>query len=231
MKYVCINSSNQCVEAAAADGERRVYERDTSYVQASRALMPMLDGVLDKVGFKAAEADFIAVVVGPGSFTGIRIGVSAARAMGYSLKKPVVSINSNELAAYNSMRGAGGTAYESVLSALDAGNALAYVAVYGDSVDEVLFPPRCMTLQELVAFRNEIDEPCRIAADEKLAACLHAAPTSGDGILDLALQRFLKTGGCAFSEVEPLYIRRPQAEESLAQAEKGGAKEPSGKEQ
>lgn len=214
MKYVCINTAGDRVEAAAVNGEKRVYMRDKEFVQASRALMPMLDEVLDRAEMTLNQTDFLAVVVGPGSFTGIRIGVSTARAIAYALNKKIVAINSNELAAYNSIRRSKAD-FDSVLSALDAGNGYFYTAVYANSVDEVYFAPRCMTADELAAFRKEIDEPCLIAADSKAAGLLSTAQTEGDGIMDLALQRFKDGKFKDGKDIEPLYIRKPQAEENL----------------
>jgi tRNA threonylcarbamoyl adenosine modification protein YeaZ len=66
--------------------------------QSSR-LMPALDELFKKVGWNLQELDALAVDVGPGRFTGIRLGVSAARTLSQTLQKPVVEISSLEALA------------------------------------------------------------------------------------------------------------------------------------
>lgn len=214
MKFCCINSASAEIEVAAV-GNKHAYLCDNRFVQASRALLPMLEQVTEEAELKLKDVDFISVVVGPGSFTGIRIGLAAARALAYALSKPIVAVNSCELAAYNSMRRAEDGSYESVLAALDAGNGYCYAAVYGESVDEIYFPPACMSFEQLKSFKAEIDEPCVIAADCKLAPLLNSQPVSGDGIIELSLKRFIARGGLPYGSIEPLYIRKSQAEEQL----------------
>ena len=104
MRYLCIDTSGSRTSVGAVNGNKRAYLSDDGFVKASRALMPMIDSALKQVELNIADADFVSVVIGPGSFTGIRIGVSAARALAYALNKPVVSVNSCELAAYNSRK-------------------------------------------------------------------------------------------------------------------------------
>jgi tRNA threonylcarbamoyladenosine biosynthesis protein TsaB len=58
----------------------------------SERLMTMIDLLLKEVNLKLEEIDGIAVALGPGSFTGLRIGVTTAKALAYSLKKPIVGI-------------------------------------------------------------------------------------------------------------------------------------------
>ena len=60
-------------------------------------LMPMIEEVMAEAGFPLHELDAIAVGVGPGNFTGIRIGVSAARGLALALGKPAIGITSFEV--------------------------------------------------------------------------------------------------------------------------------------
>lgn len=65
----------------------------------SQKFMPLLDGLFRKAGWRPEELDAVAVDVGPGRFTGLRLGVSAARTLGQALQKPVVEVSSLETAA------------------------------------------------------------------------------------------------------------------------------------
>lgn len=67
----------------------------------SQTLMAMVESVLKISGRKAEEIDLYAVNSGPGSFTGVRIGVSAVKGMAYALDKPCIEISTLESMAYN----------------------------------------------------------------------------------------------------------------------------------
>ncbi len=59
----------------------------------SSALAPMIDNVLKQHDFIPSKFDFIAVTIGPGTFTGLRVGISIAQGFSYSINKPIVPIN------------------------------------------------------------------------------------------------------------------------------------------
>ncbi len=95
-------------------------------VRHSAALTPMIEALLKKAGWKMAELDVIAVGVGPGSFTGLRVGVATAKILGYVLGKKVVGISSLEAVAREALGGTDGK----VSVALDARRSQVYGAVY-----------------------------------------------------------------------------------------------------
>ena len=84
------------------DNVAHVFE-DMAKGQAER-LMPLLQELLDQEGFDWADLDAVAVGIGPGNFTGIRIGVSAARGLALGLNIPAIGVSSFEL-----VRGANST--------------------------------------------------------------------------------------------------------------------------
>ncbi|MCX4314398.1 MAG: tRNA (adenosine(37)-N6)-threonylcarbamoyltransferase complex dimerization subunit type 1 TsaB, partial [Clostridia bacterium] len=91
---------------------------------ASVSLMPAIDKLLTDAGMALSEIDAIACVIGPGSFTGIRIGVSAARAMCYALGKPAVAVNYLQSLAYNERA----DGVDKILCVCDGSNGTAYLA-------------------------------------------------------------------------------------------------------
>ena len=202
MKYFCLDTSGS-VTAVCAAGEKKVHREDDGFVRASRSLMPMLDDVLKEAGMSASDADFIGVVTGPGSFTGVRIGVSAARSLGYALNIPIVPVNSCELAAYNS-RCSG-----RVLTVSDAGNGFVYTALY-DGFKQVL-APSCIRVSELSSLMESVGN-VEVAADKKCAEILKVSPVTGEGLAEFAESLF-KERQCRYSEVVPVYVRKSQAEE------------------
>ena len=98
MKFLGIDTSGGTVLVAAVNGEKQAV-RAVAGVTSVR-LMDDIDGVLNEVGLPLADADFIACVVGPGSFTGIRIGISTAKGLCFALNKKALSLTSFDLLAY-----------------------------------------------------------------------------------------------------------------------------------
>jgi len=90
----------------------------------SKLLIPTLEKTLDAFGWSVQDADYFACGVGPGSFTGVRIGMSCVKALAWSLSKPIVGIPSLDILAQNVETDG------VVTAALDAKRNLVYCAVY-----------------------------------------------------------------------------------------------------
>src|SRR6266702_2576551 len=110
----------------------------------AEALMPMIARVMSKVEGGFASIDRIAVTVGPGSFTGIRIGVAAAR--GIALARGVDAVGVSTLAAFAAPLLAGESA-GIVATAIDARHAHVFFAAYGPG-GRVLTSPRILPLRD-----------------------------------------------------------------------------------
>lgn len=90
-------------------------------------LAPLIERALDASGIKAADLAAIAVTVGPGTFTGVRIGLAAARGMRIALQIPVIGVNTLELLAFQA---AGRWPDRPVLAALDARRGQVYAQYF-----------------------------------------------------------------------------------------------------
>lgn len=102
MKILGIDTSTPIGSVALIDGETLVAEHTLNIVQAhSSRLMPAIDTVLKWGDITAAELDGCAVGTGPGSFTGIRIGIATIKSLCYALDKPIVGVSTLEAIAYN----------------------------------------------------------------------------------------------------------------------------------
>ena len=104
MKLLALETSGARLGACLWEDFRiralKIEEEDKSH---KNRLMPVLAGLFDKAGWLPDQLDAVAVGIGPGRFTGIRIGVSAARTLGLVIQKPLVEVNSLEgLAAQGS---------------------------------------------------------------------------------------------------------------------------------
>ncbi len=96
----CLESCSVATGAGLGTGCARIHARSERMAtgQAER-LVPMIDEVMSEAGLAFQDIDRIAVTTGPGSFTGMRIGIAAARALALSLGVPVVTLSSFEVMA------------------------------------------------------------------------------------------------------------------------------------
>ena len=191
----------------------------------SRHLMATIDSVLEKAGCSVGDLDGFAVTIGPGSFTGLRIGISTIKGLALAADKPVVGISSLESLALQS-------ADRSLLICpmLDARKAEVYCATYRFSDDRpVVKAPACNARPE--EFVPEIKEPCvfigsgaqlyRHKIEKILGEMAHFAPRGqntirASSIAFLSAERFKR---CTFDDVAhltPQYIRKSDAELAVA---------------
>lgn len=125
MKILAFDTSGTVLSAAAAQNGKVLHEmRGDASVRPSDELVPMLEKLLKKTRWKPGALDALAVCVGPGSFTGIRVGVATAKMLGLVWKKKIAAVSSLEAAAYASDRGG------KIAVALDARRGNIYAAVY-----------------------------------------------------------------------------------------------------
>src|SRR5579872_2478679 len=101
MRILAIDTALAACSAAVLDTEQAVISAHESLAMTrghAEALMPLVARVLDRAKCDFSEIDRIAVTTGPGSFTGLRVGISAARGLALAAGKPAVGLST--LAAY-----------------------------------------------------------------------------------------------------------------------------------
>ncbi|HEY9060083.1 MAG TPA: tRNA (adenosine(37)-N6)-threonylcarbamoyltransferase complex dimerization subunit type 1 TsaB [Pseudobacteroides sp.] len=102
MKVLAVDTSSTIAAVAIIENEVLLGEYFVNNKKThSQKLMPMIKELTESLGLNPAEIDIFAASVGPGSFTGLRIGVTSIKAMAYALEKPVVSIPTLDALAYN----------------------------------------------------------------------------------------------------------------------------------
>ena len=107
MKYLFIDSATTNLVVAIINKGKisYIYNNNDNHDTSSK-MMPVLEEAFEKAGLKPQDIDKIFAVTGPGSFTGIRVGLTVAKTMAYTLNIPIVPISSLEVMA----SGNGGTA-------------------------------------------------------------------------------------------------------------------------
>lgn len=189
----------------------------------SQNLMQMTEKLFDDLGMDISEIDTFAVTVGPGSFTGLRIGISTVRAFAQAMQKPVVGINTLAALAYNAVSGNG-----LVVPMLDARRDEVFTAAYefsGGYMTEIT-APCVMTIDEIneayrgrgvlylgdgaIAHKNELD------GGE--TAKPHMLEVRASSLAALAYERLDEA--VHYNEIRPLYLRKSQAEREYEKKEK-----------
>ena len=99
----------------------------------SKVALDKISGMLDSVDLKPSDIDKIIVVNGPGSFTGIRIGVTIAKTFAYSLNKDITTISSLQAMALSSTGN-----FEYVVPVIDARRGFVYASIYDKDGNSIL---------------------------------------------------------------------------------------------
>lgn len=170
----------------------------------SVSLMNAVDETLKKADLSLDECDFFSAVVGAGSFTGIRIGISVAKGFCSACKKPSLPITSFDVAAYNALDGG------KILCIVDALHDCYYVCGYLDG--EVIYPPAYLTEEEVLALVKDGYKlvSCQPAPIQQKAELLIVDPVAG--LEKAAVALAVKDG---FAPLNAVYVRKSSAEINL----------------
>lgn len=147
MKILALETSAVAASAAVCENEALIAQSfQRTGLTHSATLMPMVESMLKNAGLTLAEMDVIAVAAGPGSFTGLRIGVSAAKGLAWPLDKPCAEVSTLEAMAWQ-MSGMDGL----VCAAMDARRQQVYNALFDlkDGMPVRLTPDRAISLDDL----------------------------------------------------------------------------------
>jgi tRNA threonylcarbamoyladenosine biosynthesis protein TsaB len=149
MRVLALDTALDACAAAVLDTERRdLVAGETRPMSRghAEALMPMLARVMDAARLEFSDIDRIAVTIGPGSFTGVRVGIAAARGVALAARKPAIGLTT--LAAFTAPHVAAGFA-GTVVPVIDARHGQVYMQVFGPGGRAVI-APRLATVREAV---------------------------------------------------------------------------------
>src|SRR6476469_6119239 len=176
MRVLAIDTALEACSVAVLDTARadlRVQESLPMQRGHAEALMPLIARILQSAQLDFADFDRIAVTTGPGSFTGLRVGIAAARGIALAAGKPAIGLST--LAAFATPLIAEDDTTH-VVAAIDARHANVYLQIFGIG-GRTLVAPRVATLRD--AARAAITGPARIigSAARQVAA---AWPTGAE---------------------------------------------------
>lgn len=212
MLTLALDTANDRI-AVAIEGDGNAIARSEAISRGhAERLFPLIDEVLAAAGVELDSVTRIAVNIGPGSFTGIRIAVAAARGLGLALGIPVVGIDALRLIAASLAEPSDGP----VLSAIDARRGEVYAALY-DCQGDVLEAPFAANAD--VVLSRIGDRATRLAGSGGTILSRQAA-ISGVRLPEadtmtatdpLALARLGSIADPAIALPRPLYLRAPDA--------------------
>ncbi|GAB6158457.1 tRNA (adenosine(37)-N6)-threonylcarbamoyltransferase complex dimerization subunit type 1 TsaB [Desulfotomaculum varum] len=214
--------------AVAADGcilaERLVNNRRTHSVN----LLPMIKAVIEEAGISAGQIGAVAVSSGPGSFTGLRIGLTTAKTLAWLWQVPLVGVSTLEalalpLAAQDAI----------ICPILNARKNEVYAAVFRGNAGqpELLAGPLALGIEELVQLLQQWEEPVIFLGDavpeyrqqiesylgrRAVMAPRCAMLPRGGALAELGWRKMMNGGGVPPLQLVPEYIRLSEAEVKLA---------------
>ncbi|WP_448821361.1 tRNA (adenosine(37)-N6)-threonylcarbamoyltransferase complex dimerization subunit type 1 TsaB [Cetobacterium sp.] len=164
MLILAIDTSTNIGTVAIYDSKKGVVGEITLNVKQNHSAITMttIDTLFNLTGIDKKEIDKIAVSIGPGSFTGIRIGVGLAKGLAYALKKPIAGINELDLLA-NIYSGD-----KKVIAMLDARKERVFSGVYKKKDDEFVLDGEYVA-EELENVLKSVDEQTVFVGDGAFA--------------------------------------------------------------
>ena len=160
MRVLAIDTALEACSAAVLDTDAAASSRSETLPMArghAEALMPLIARVMDAADVDFAELDRIAVTTGPGSFTGLRVGISAARGIALAAGKPAIGLVDARRASPRRMIADDDST--PVVVAIDARHDHVYLQVFGAG-GRTLVAPRIAPLRDAV--RAATTGPARI---------------------------------------------------------------------
>lgn len=197
MKILALETSDKLASLALLDGQRQIeLELDCS-LQHAQSVLPAIDRLLDEQNIELSSIDAFAVDVGPGSFTGVRIGITIANALALASSKPVVGIDSLSALMRPVL-----LPDKSCAAIIDARNGNGYAAGY--KKDGSFIEPCACVIDEFLSSFGPVDILVGTGTNNKLL------PRAID--IALIARERLESGYKATQAVTAMYLRPSQAE-------------------
>ena len=235
MKILAFDSTAKVASVSVAEDEKilAAYNVDNGLTQ-SELLLPMAEAVLRSLCLDFSDIDAFAVTTGPGSFTGVRIGVSLVKGLAFGKKTPCVSISTLEALAEN-LSGLSGI----IVPCMDARRAQVYSAIFASDENGIkrLSEDEALPVTELYErLKSYEPQPIYLVGDgygiaykalsemglSSLASTPKLLRNQNAASVAAIAKRKLDAGDTLTDDtISPIYLRMPQAERERLEKEKG----------
>lgn len=219
MRILSIDTSNKIASVSVFEDNNLLNEKFSDDQKThSEKLLPIIDELLKEEGISIGDIDMFAVSVGPGSFTGIRIGVSTVKGIAQALNKKVIAV----------------TSLEGLIEMADNKNVCAIInARHGNVYTQIkynnkLLEPDCKSINEVIHELRDYNEKFIIVGDatiefekllkEDLDCEIFDKKIEGSSdIGKFALNRYFEDENVAKNphEILPIYLRKPQPDREV----------------
>lgn len=191
----------------------------------SQTLMPMVESLLENTKTSLSTIDLFAISQGPGSFTGLRIGLSAIKGLAFATNKPCIGVSTLQAMCYNLISSSG-----TVCAVMNARRDQVYTATYKiDNFNIPVYEDKAISIDELGCALEKIDDTIYLVGDgaemcyERLKFKIkdlrltretdRYAKAYSVGLA--AIAKYKTDGSILPAELNPIYLRLPQAEREL----------------
>lgn len=222
MLILALESSSKAASVALSrDGALLAQSFQNSGLTHSRTLLPMAEDLLKNAGLSMADVDAVAVAHGPGSFTGVRIGVSAAKGLCWGAGKPAIGVSTLEAMAWGGECAPEGSI---ICCAMDARRNQVYNALFTFENGGLkrLCSDRAIALAELAEELKDTEKPIYVLGDGAVLCYNHLSKVLPNVSLAPESVRMQSAWGVcraaeckdavSGSELIPVYLRLSQAE-------------------
>lgn len=223
MNILAIDTSSIVATVCIATEEKILAELSLNHKQNhSETIMPMIDTLLNMVDLDIDDIDYFAITNGPGSFTGLRIGVATIKAMAQATGKKIVSISTLEAMAYNIF-----DKDRHIVPIIDARAERIFTGIYNNG--EAILKDEATTITELLEFLQDNDiQPIFLGDgakaykgiikkyyDDSCFAPISMNMPKASSISSLALEYIKNNKVITYKDLDIEYLRKPQAQREL----------------
>jgi tRNA threonylcarbamoyladenosine biosynthesis protein TsaB len=225
---LAIDTSTSVLALSARRGEMSASLALRHGLEHSPSLLPLIRRLMEEISLPASQLDLVVCSVGPGSFTGIRIGLAAAKGIAFAISRPLVGVSTLDALALPYARTAG-----AVYPVIDARKGRWYTAVFrsgardggyldispGEILSRLQDPePALLVGPDADGLRDSLLAAADAALRERVSSSPFMDPRA---LLRLGEEKFLREGadpdGCT-----PIYLRKSEAEIAASAAKTGG---------
>ncbi len=233
MKTLAIDTSTMMATCAVLEDNKLLGEYSINQEMThSENLVPMIKEMLDNLNLKISDIDIYGVAIGPGSFTGLRIGMATIKSFAHVFDKPIIGISTLEGLAFNL------TFSGVIVPMIDARRNRVYTGIYRWEKGRLknILKPCIMEMEELLKLLNENYDSIMINGNgihlhrsrilERLGSKVEIAPVGvcecrASSIAELSFLKRDEKNKDNYYNLTPDYLRESQAQRELKRKESG----------
>lgn len=214
MNYLAIDTSTMISTVTVADEKEILGDFNVNQVKThSESLVPMIENLLKLLGMTVADIDKFVIAEGPGSFTGLRIGMTIAKTLAQVEKKDLITVSTLKAMA------AGSISKRAKLPLIDARSTRVYGALYDENLEEIV-PENLYEIDNLAKIVNEkgleiemlglLNDKYFDKFERAKKAPINLNNCIGKGLIRIVQEENLEAR--PLYEISPNYLRKSQAE-------------------